>query len=385
MYKTEVPLYGDLVRIVQDINATVSQDRDILVASRLDLERHGAIRLGNADELRTIRRVFALIGLYPVDYYDLSVAGLPMHATAFRPIDATALSKNPFRVFTTLLRPEMLRSKPRELALSLLNKRKIFSDELLRLVEADIDMAEAQMKKEGLAVKSRIEGPPARRHPILLRQTSFLALEEQISFPLKDSNALVVGHHRARFGEIEQRGAAVTRKGRALYDRVLEKALKQMEAAAEGSKEDTYRQVFHAFPDDWQSILNEGLIYFEFKCSDKVLDGLAEGHDSSVPLKTLVDKDIITAEPITYEDFLPFSAAGIFRSNLQSGPGDEDKGEDAVNESSGDREGFEAALGCQLYDSQSLYASMQANSLVKCAKTLKIREITPEARWSTPV
>ncbi len=36
-------------------------------------------------------------------YYDLSQAGVPVHSTAFRPIDELR-SRNPFRMFTSLLR-----------------------------------------------------------------------------------------------------------------------------------------------------------------------------------------------------------------------------------------------------------------------------------------
>lgn len=441
MYKAEVPQYGDLVRIVQDVNRKISQDKHIPSAERLDLERHGAIRLGTPYELRTIRRVFALIGLYPVDYYDLSIAGLPMHATAFRPVDPNALSKNPFRIFTTLLRPELLRTKPRDLALSLLERRNIFSDHLLRLLELgeeqgglwpeqgqqfiaeamrtfqwhsvavatcedyhrlatehpiladiacfnsahinhltprtlDIAMAEAKMKEEGLAVKSRIEGPPARDHPILLRQTSFLALQEQISFPTRDSANLVQGHHKARFGEIEQRGAAVTLKGRHLYDQILQKALKQMAAhdVESAAAEEIYRNAFKEFPDDWDILVRNALVYCEFRCTEKAHEWKSSDPKSAVPLALLLDQGVIDATPITYEDFLPFSAAGIFRSNLQSTQGEDN---DAVNEPFEDKPGLEAALGCSISDSESLYANIQAQSLARCAETLGISEIIP--------
>ena len=43
----------------------------------------------------------------PVGYYDLSVAGVPVHSTAFRPIDVESLNRNPFRIVTSLLRLEL--------------------------------------------------------------------------------------------------------------------------------------------------------------------------------------------------------------------------------------------------------------------------------------
>lgn len=84
----------------------------------------------------------------------------------------------------------------------------------------DIDAAQSAMVEHGLPAKAVIEGPPRRSCPILLRQTSFKVLDKSVSFPA-DNGTWVEGHHTARFGEIEQRGVALTRKGRALYDQLL--------------------------------------------------------------------------------------------------------------------------------------------------------------------
>ena len=101
MYRDEVPQYGHLIDLVRDVNdAVLARDPDLQAQmqaadelDRLDVERHGAIRLGTAEELSSIRRMFAVMGMYPVGYYDLSVAGLPVHSTAFRPIETAALSR----------------------------------------------------------------------------------------------------------------------------------------------------------------------------------------------------------------------------------------------------------------------------------------------------
>ena len=87
----------------------------------------------------------------------------------------------------------------------------------------DIDAVQAEMRRRSIAPKAVIEGPPRRDCPILLRQTSFKALEEPILF--RQTNATTAaGTHTARFGEIEQRGVALTPKGRGLYDRLLASA-----------------------------------------------------------------------------------------------------------------------------------------------------------------
>ena len=65
--------------------------------------------------------------MHPVGYYDLSTAGVPVHATAFRPITPSALAANPFRVFTSLLRPELIADEElRAEAVSILETREIF-------------------------------------------------------------------------------------------------------------------------------------------------------------------------------------------------------------------------------------------------------------------
>ncbi|CAI3810785.1 hypothetical protein DBADOPDK_06239 [Pseudomonas sp. MM223] len=79
MYKQEVPLYGTLLELVSEINQQVmAQQPQVAEAlrwtgeiERLDHERHGAIRVGTAEELATIARLFAVMGMQPVGYYDL--------------------------------------------------------------------------------------------------------------------------------------------------------------------------------------------------------------------------------------------------------------------------------------------------------------------------
>ncbi len=116
MYQNEVPQYGTLIDLVNHVNTEVlktdekqhtqlSQSDQL---NRLGLERHGAIRVGTADELSTLRRLFAVMGMQAVGYYDLSVANVPVHSTAFRPVTSRALALNPFRIFTSLLRLELI-------------------------------------------------------------------------------------------------------------------------------------------------------------------------------------------------------------------------------------------------------------------------------------
>ena len=65
------------------------------------------------------------------------------------------------------------------------------------------------------------------------------------------------------------------------------------------------------------------------------------------------------AQPITYEDFLPVSAAGIFQSNL---------GGDAQTRSHGNasRNAFEQALGREVLNEFSLYEEAELRSKRRC-------------------
>ncbi|SDL39513.1 2-oxoadipate dioxygenase/decarboxylase HglS [Paracoccus chinensis] len=429
MYREEVPAYGTLMALVAQVNAEVLE-RDPQFAAdlaetdqldRISEERHGAIRVGTAQELATIRRLFAVMGMYPVGYYDLSEAGVPVHSTAIRPVGEAALRANPFRVFTSLLRLDLIADAGlRARAEQILTRREIFTPGCLELIgkaeaeggldeanaarfvaEAletfrwhsdalvsadlykrlhdahrliadvvsfrgphinhltprtlDIDAVQDRMPAHGIKPKAVIEGPPPRRCPILLRQTSFKALQESVSFP---GETAVAGSHTARFGEIEARGIALTPKGRALYDRLLAEVRTRIVPAAEGSNAGEYMQVlaevFAAFPDDWTEIRRQGLGYFEWAATGR---GEVAGDDP----EALLAAGVLRCDPIIYEDFLPVSAAGIFQSNL---------GDGAVQEfrASPNQRKFEADLGAQVLDEFAHYAAIQQASLDACLK-----------------
>ncbi len=424
MYRHEVPQYGTLLELVADINAkALAADpalEQTLAAGgeleRLDVERHGAIRVGTAEELSLLRRVFALMGMEPVGYYDLSQAGVPVHSTAFRPVDETALKRNPFRVFTSLLRLELISDDElRRRATAILAGRDIFTEEARELLELgerqggfdthqaerfveailetfrwhqdatvdhatyqalhdahrlvadvvcfrgphinhltprtlDIDAAQAAMPDYGIDPKAVIEGPPPRRCPILLRQTSFKALEESIRFAGRDD-----GTHTARFGEIEQRGIALTRAGRERYDTLLARSRELPPAADNAAHQRQLGEVFADFPDDLDSLRQQGLAYFRYRLSDTGHAALAAGETPPTDLDALIARHWVEALPITYEDFLPVSAAGIFQSNL----GDT---RHAAYASESNQAAFELALGRPVLDEFALYARLEEDS-----------------------
>lgn len=435
MYQSEVPLYGDLLDLVGRINRrTLDVDpalAETLCASgelqRLAEERHGAIRLGSAEELATMARLFAVMGMQPVAYYDLSCAGVPVHATAFRAVDEAALAHSPFRVFTSLLRLELIDDPAlRQQAAGILAGRQIFTEQALALIDEceqagglteqqagvfirealqtfrwqrqarvsaavyrqlheqhrliadvvafpnphinhltpctlDIDAVQAAMPGRGMAAKELVEGPPARRCPILLRQTSFKALDEAVQFACGTP-----GSHSARFGEIEQRGAALTARGRALYDRLLAAARERCQGVPAADYPQAYAQALAAcfadLPDDYDQLRSEGLVFGRYQVTDAGRAARREGRLAG-DREALLKAGQLRWEPQRYEDFLPVSAAGIFQSNL----GGNTRG---AYDRSANRAEFERALGRPVLDELALYARVQDASLQACAQEL---------------
>jgi uncharacterized glyoxalase superfamily metalloenzyme YdcJ len=449
MYRAEVPQYGVLIDLVAEVNAEVLARKPEMKATlvrlgeldRIGVERHGAIRLGTAAELATMRRLFAVMGMQPVGYYDLSVAGVPVHSTCFRPIDDAALGVNPFRVFTSLLRLELIEDEAlRAEAQAILARRSIFTAGAVALIETfernggltqaqaeefvaealetfrwhgeatvsaetykrlhdahrliadvvsfkgphinhltprtlDIDAVQRRMPERGIVPKAIIEGPPPRGCGILLRQTSFKALEEPIAFV--DSGARSAGTHTARFGEIEQRGAALTAKGRALYDRLLASVRSEVQVGAAGAKagdyDDELAARFAEFPDDWDRMRLEDLAFFRYTATPAGLSAAGKG---PLPddIELLIANGFLAFDPIVYEDFLPVSAAGIFQSNLGT-----DQQQNYAARSN--RAAFEEALGAAVADELVLYAERQARSLEDALARLGLarRELKPVA------
>ena len=138
----------------------------------------------------------------------------------------------------------------------------------LTLPTLDIDAVQTALAEHELDPKSIVEGPPRARFPILLRQTSFKAIAEPVRFAGRDDAR---GEHRARFGEIEQRGAALTAKGRALYDRLLARDARRQSAARRRDRGDYMAELkrrFAAFPDDAATLRAQGLAFFRYAPGD---------------------------------------------------------------------------------------------------------------------
>lgn len=225
----------------------------------------------------------------------------------------------------------------------------------------DIDDLYARMEARGITMIDAIQGPPRWEGPdVLLRQTSFRALAEPRTFRTADGE-IVSDSLRVRFGEVEARGIALTREGRAAYDAAVVEIDETAAAAraddpgfTEAQRQEIARAVWQkTFPTTEAALADQELGWFTYE-----VDPAGSG--------------AVRREPVVYEDFLPRSAAGIFQSNLTS-----DGAKDASQEGTDrDADWMAGALGRDLNDPFDLYADQVARSLAAAAETLGVDPAT---------
>lgn len=240
----------------------------------------------------------------------------------------------------------------------------------------DIDGLYARMSALGITMISEIQGPPGWEGPdVLLRQTSFRALSEPRTFREADGS-VTTGELRVRFGEVEQRGIALTTAGRDLYDGLTAEVDRRLADAPAGATRvevaaDVWRE---HLPATETGLALAGLGFFRFRVGDaggRPSTGSGNEARSSgnvVGLADLLESGALVAEPIVYEDFLPRSAAGIFQSNLT----DEGSRDDEQLGTPYDLARLSEVVGIPIADPNDLYAAQQTASLAEAEAVLGI-------------
>ncbi|MFF0945255.1 2-oxoadipate dioxygenase/decarboxylase family protein [Kocuria sp. CPCC 205300] len=233
----------------------------------------------------------------------------------------------------------------------------------------DIDDLYARMEALGITMIDEIQGPPRWDGPdVLLRQTSFRALAEDRVFRFEDGT-VGPGALRVRFGEVEQRGIALTPAGRDLYDRMVAETDRRLaEGQGDGVRVDVARTVWEEnLPRTEQELALRGLAYFSYALDEDALarrDAPLTGED--LRLGALIGSGVVVPRPIVYEDFLPRSAAGIFRSNLT----EEGSRDDAQLGTDYDITVLSRVVGRTVIDPHDLYRRQQDASLARLRERL---------------
>ncbi|MFD3417767.1 2-oxoadipate dioxygenase/decarboxylase [Streptomyces decoyicus] len=228
----------------------------------------------------------------------------------------------------------------------------------------DIDELYRRMTERGIEMIDTIQGPPRWKGPdVLLRQTSFRALAEPRALRTPDGN-VISGALRVRFGEVEARGIALSREGRARYDRLLARVDDQAARLPHTDRAELARALWaEELPDSERALAAQGLAHFTYHVAPD------RPQDASRPpagLHDLLEQGWVRAEPVVYEDFLPRSAAGIFQSNLS----DEGSRNHDQQGAAYDSAWLSDALGRDVLDPFDLYEEQQNRSLAQVAREL---------------
>lgn len=411
MYGTEVPAYTTLLEVSHEVNADVMA-ADPEAAQRLGsidrvtAERHGAIRLGTPAEMQQVARVFGAIGMHPVGFYDLreaATSAVPVVSTAFRPIDADELAKNPFRVFTSVLTPSDRRFFTADLQRrleSFLSTREIFPPELLALAdraeaEGGLSTADAERFLELATAVFELSPEPVDR--------AWYDELEQVSAVAADIGGVTsthINHLTPRVLDIDALYERMEARGITMIDDIQgpprwhgpDVLLRQTSFRAlaeprtfrmpDGSiTQDSLRVRFGEVEARGIALTRAGReIYDAAIVEAKRLyaeRGVTTAEGRQEVLRELWERDFPADEdglaerglayftydvdgagnlvrtPIVYEDFLPASAAGIFQSNLTS-----DGSKDTTQEGTLlDADWMAGALGRDLNDPFDLYAA----------------------------
>lgn len=371
MYGAEVPAYATLLEVSHAVNADVlaarGADAERLGSiERVSAERHGAIRLGTPREMAQVATVFAAMGMRPVGFYDLrdTASAVPVISTAFRPVEADELARNPFRVFTSMLTPSDRRFFSADLQRRLerfLDAREVFSPELVGLAErAEADGSLTAVDAERFLVLA-VQAFELSPEPVDRAWYDELEAVSAVAADIGGVRSTHINHLTPRVLDIDDLYARMCGRGIRMIDHV------QGPPAWEGPDVLLRQTSFRALAEPRAFRLPDGSVSHDAlrvrfgeveargialtpagrevydravaevaEVAEKGLGTAQERHDATVEVwrrdfptteaglaerglayftSAVVDGTVVR-EPVVYEDFLPQSAAGIFASNL---------------------------------------------------------------------
>ena len=490
MYGAELPEYNRFTAPVRASNLEGLERHPDPHVNRETLmeEKHGAIRMPGAAEMRVVTRIFAVMGMKPVEFYDMTTLGtksLPMIATAFRATD-DSIEESAFRMFCSMLHVESVPALVREEVIAELAKNRRlypkFSAELLATLDRaeadggldaeearrfaalvvdafsmhkdkvvdfalysklrrisdpladivlespvlnhltpralDIEDAVAKLNAAGIPMQTVIQGPPIREDgvSVQLNQIARIAAGEDVFVArrpevlgayetepgsLREAKAgaprvelqtgenvadymaridgalegapIAIIHHKARFGEIESRGVALTVEGEAAYNAYGIEG--ESDPAAKNAKVERFKQ---EYPKTHRELHATGWAYYTYQMTDAGRARRGRGAVGAEDLETLLDDGDVELVPQTYHDFLPFSAAAIFRANLTEGV----EGTGGSDRAATDNQRLlEEAMGTAIISRHDLHRRDRDGSLREVLAELN-REVAAGARYA---
>lgn len=352
---SETPIVGAQYTKVCDVVSELRREAG-LPSEDVHIPKHGAMRFGSPKDMFTMKRFLALAGMHPVNVYDLSLPdnpnAVPAVSTAFRPSDSGDL-----RLFASQL--QLYHSSiPQGLAEELrphFEQRGLFNPESLELIqkaERDGGLTEAdaadllqhaeptfRYKNSGAPLElfkkseehskfladvvvgtglnhltpetgvpiEKVYDELARRHgeeallPAIqgpktkvltqLKQSALIAPPQEIQF-IDKNGEIVMGTNPSSFVEFENDGIALTPKGQ-----------KQLAQSA------------NLIPDTAEKIFEQELGFYTLHVTEK---GRKASKETLASLSTteMEKQEFVEKRAVIYKDFLPISAAGIFKATL---------------------------------------------------------------------
>lgn len=409
MFASTMPIYEQMFAVAREINSRAGEDE----AQRLGRIMHGAIRCASDEELRNITDLFAVMGNYPVNYYDLREK-VSVESTAFRPITQEEIEENGFRIFCSRLSLECVPAEHRDYVQSIIGRRKLFSPELTELIlkaktnggldkeqarefiaacvklftrpgEALISLAEfaklqsinkvacqvlvsnslafnhltpsvasvpaahEEMQRRGIKTIPVWQGPVGK--DFILRQTSCLAPPVKLKFPNGDGT-YEIAEYQETFVEFEERLQALTPKGRERFEALFD----------EGKDALKLKESDPGYAEHYYQVMREALSGFPADMRTLWDEGLAyftfettdKQSGSCEDIDSLIANDAVKLLPQQYEDFFGPAATNIFNSNI----GLEDVSNVGVAKPDS-QSTFEKAMGREVVNMYDYYQQIQ--------------------------
>ena len=154
---------------------------------------------------------------------------------------------------------------------------------------------------------------------------------------------------------------ALTPEGRLMYDNLTE------------------NKNYGDFPKTHIELFEKSLAYYQYSLAKngknlpEIKKLINNSQNQQQVLVNLVKAGYVELIPVTYEDFLPKSAGGIFESNLSSQTSIRKGNIDKNSQSN--KEKFENILGRKVMDSYEIYSTIEQKSKEKLFDELKINSI----------